>query len=34
VVQKGDLLLDVVSDYVANAATPVAPVVEGRITGP
>jgi 2',3'-cyclic-nucleotide 2'-phosphodiesterase (5'-nucleotidase family) len=34
VLQKGDLLLDVVTDYIANAATPVAPVVEGRITGP
>jgi 2',3'-cyclic-nucleotide 2'-phosphodiesterase (5'-nucleotidase family) len=34
VLQKGDLLLDVVADYIANAPTPVAPVVEGRITGP
>jgi 2',3'-cyclic-nucleotide 2'-phosphodiesterase (5'-nucleotidase family) len=34
VLQKGDLLLDVVAAYIANAATPVAPVVEGRITGP
>ncbi|HET7829775.1 MAG TPA: 5'-nucleotidase C-terminal domain-containing protein, partial [Candidatus Limnocylindrales bacterium] len=34
VLQKGDLLLDVVAAYIANAADPVHPVVEGRIVGP
>jgi 2',3'-cyclic-nucleotide 2'-phosphodiesterase (5'-nucleotidase family) len=34
VLQKGDLLLDVVADYIAASTTPVDPVVEGRITGP
>ena len=34
VLQKGDLLLDVVAAYIEASPEPVAPVVEGRITGP
>ena len=34
VLQKGDLLLDVVAAYIEASPEPVAPVVEDRITGP